>query len=84
MTVGAAWPSAAGDDGAALRPTGHAGVDAVLGRAAEVAGLPVAEHPRRFEELHAALAAELDAEPGAVPSGLAPRPRSGQEEAGPR
>lgn len=84
MTGGAAPPPATGEDGAALRPTGHAGVDAVLERAAEVAGLPVAEHPRRYEALHAALAAELDAEPGAVPAGLVPRPRSGREEAGPR
>ncbi|GAB2600563.1 hypothetical protein GCM10009696_02450 [Kocuria himachalensis] len=84
MTADAGLPHAAGDGGAALRPTGHAGVDAVLDRAGELERLPVAEHPGRYEELHAALVAELDAEPGTVPAGLVPRPRTGQEEAGPR
>lgn len=84
MTGDAEPPHAAGNDGAALRPTGHARVDAVLDRAGELQRLPVAEHPGRYEELHAALVAELDAEPGTVPAGLVPRPRSGQEEAGPR
>ena len=74
----------AGDDGAALRPTGHARVDAVLERAGALEARPVEEHPGRYEELHAALVAELDAEPGTVPAGLVPRSRSGQEEAGPR
>ncbi|MEX5299360.1 hypothetical protein RCG67_11335 [Kocuria sp. CPCC 205292] len=73
-----------GEDGAALRPTGHHGVDAVLERAVELETLPVAEHPGRYEELHAALVAELEAEPGTVPAGLVPRPGTGQEEAGPR
>ena len=88
MTADAGLPHAAGDGGAALRPTGHAGVDAVLDRAGELERLPVAEHPGHYEELHAALVAELDAEldaePGTVPAGLVPRPRTGQEEAGPR
>lgn len=74
----------AGPDGAALLPTGHARVDAVLERAAELELLPVAEHPGRYEALHAALAAELDAEPGTVPAGLVPGTRTGREEAGPR
>ncbi|MFF0988694.1 hypothetical protein [Kocuria nitroreducens] len=83
--TGHAEPShAAGDDGAALRPTGHAGVDAVLDRAGELERLPVTEHPGCYEELHAALVAELDAEPGTVPAGLVPHRRTGQEEAGPR
>lgn len=61
-------------------PTGHARVDAVLDRAAELELLPVAEHPARYEELHAALVAELSAEPGTVPAGLPPDegPGSGQ------
>ncbi|GAA1752900.1 hypothetical protein [Kocuria aegyptia] len=84
MSRDAEPPRAAGHDGAALRRTGHARVDAVLDRAGELEGLPVAEHPGRYEELHAALVAELDAEPGAVPAGLVPRPRTGQDEAGPR
>lgn len=84
MTADAGPPHAAGDGGAALRPTGHAGVDAVLDRAGELERLPVAEHPGRYGELHADLVAELDAEPGTVPAGLVPRPRTGQEEAGPR
>ncbi|MEX5296826.1 hypothetical protein QYM41_16235 [Kocuria sp. CPCC 205268] len=84
MTGGADPAHAAGTDTAALRPTGHAGVDAVLRRAGELDALPVAEHPARFEELHAALVAELEAEPGAVPAGLVPGTRTGQEGAGPR
>lgn len=68
-------------------PTGHARVDAVLDRAAELDLLPVAEHPARYEELHAALAAELTAEPGTLPAGPVPGggavPRgSGQEQGG--
>jgi hypothetical protein len=84
VTGDAEAPHPAAGDGPALRPTGHARVDAVLGRAGELEGLPVAEHPGRYHELHAALVAELDAEPGTVPAGLVPRPRTGQEEAGPR
>ncbi|MFI7482980.1 hypothetical protein ACH9EU_11265 [Kocuria sp. M1R5S2] len=53
--------------------TGHERVDAVLARAAELDTAEVAEHPRLHEELHAALAAELDAEPGTVPPGPVPR-----------
>lgn len=66
-------------------PTGHARVDAVLDRAAELDLLPVAEHPARYEELHAALVAELKAEPGTVPAGLLPggRPGPGQSRQGP-
>ena len=64
MTGGAGAQRPAGDDGPALRPTGHARVDA-----------------GRYDELHAALVAELDAEPGTVPAGLVPRPGTGQEEA---
>lgn len=55
-----------------LRPTGHARVDAVLAGAAGLAGAPVAEHAARYEAVHAALVAELNAEPGTVPSGLLP------------
>lgn len=55
-----------------LRPTGHARVDAVLAGAAGIAGIPVAEHAARYEDVHAALLAELDDEPGAVPAGLVP------------
>ncbi|MEX5269049.1 hypothetical protein [Kocuria sabuli] len=70
-------------------PTGHARVDAVLDRAAELDLLPVAEHPARYEELHAALVAELSAEPGTVPAGLLPGGgpgpgQSGQGSSGPR
>jgi hypothetical protein len=81
VTGGTGAQRPAGDDGAALRPTGHARVDAVLDRAGELEALPVAEHPGRYDELHAALVAELDAEPGTVPAGLVPRPGTGQEEA---
>lgn len=84
MTGHAEPPHAGGDEGAALRPTGHARVDAVLERAGELEELPVSEHPGRYDELHAALVAELDAEPGAVPAGLVPRPQAGQAEAEPR
>ena len=55
-----------------VRPTGHDRVDAVLARAAELDARPVAEHATLYDELHAALVAELDAEPGAVPAGLVP------------
>ncbi|MFF0943414.1 hypothetical protein ACFYE2_04200 [Kocuria sp. CPCC 205300] len=70
-------------------PTGHARVDAVLDRAAELDLLPVAEHPARYEELHAVLVAELSAEPGTVPAGPAPgggpgAGPSGQGPSGPR
>lgn len=68
-------------------PTGHARVDAVLDRAAELDLLPVAEHPARYEELHAALVAELSAEPGTVPAGPVPDGgpgQSGQGQSGPR
>ncbi len=68
-------------------PTGHARVDAVLDRAAELDLLPVAEHPARYEELHAALVAELTAEPGTVPAGPVPGGgpgQSGQGQCGPR
>lgn len=58
-----------------VRPTGHTRVDALLARAAELDTTPVAEHPGRYEELHAALVAELDAEPGTVPADLVPRSR---------
>lgn len=61
-----------------VRPTGHARVDALLARAAELEAMPVGEHPARYEELHTALVAELDAEPGPVPAGPAPRPRPGR------
>jgi hypothetical protein len=71
-------------DAGTTSPTGHTRVDAVLGRAAELDGLPVAEHPGRYEELHAELVAELNAEPGAVPAGLVPGGRAGQEQSGPR
>lgn len=69
-------------------PTGHARVDAVLDRAAELDLLPVAEHPARYEELHAALAAELSAEPGTVPAGPLPAEgpapgQGGQGQSGP-
>ncbi|MFI7494187.1 hypothetical protein ACH9D2_05615 [Kocuria sp. M4R2S49] len=84
MTGRAELPPAAGGGGATLRPTGHAGVDAVLQRAGDLETLPVSEHPGRYEELHAALVAELEAEPGTVPAGLVPHPRTGQEEAEPR
>lgn len=84
MTGGAEERRAAGIDGAALRPTGHPRVDAVLDRAGALEALPVAEHPARYDELHAALVAELDAEPGTIPAGLVPVPGTGQEEAGPR
>ncbi|WP_298586979.1 hypothetical protein [uncultured Kocuria sp.] len=84
MTGPAEPPHAAEEAGEALRPTGHPRVDAVLERAGELDMLPVAEHPGRYEELHAALVAELDAEPGTVPAGLVPPSRTGREEAGPR
>jgi hypothetical protein len=64
--------------------TGHARVDAVLERAAELDALPVAEHPERYEQLHADLVAELNAEPGTVPAGLVPGPQAGQEQNGSR
>ena len=65
-------------------PTGHDRVDAVLARAAALDGLPVAEHPGHYEALHAALVAELDADPVGVPAGRAPRPDTAPEEDGPR
>jgi hypothetical protein len=66
------------DSGAhALRPTGHDRVDAVLARAAELDTADIAEHPRLYEELHAALASELDAEPGTVPADVVRRPDPG-------
>ncbi|MUN64972.1 hypothetical protein GMA12_17795 [Kocuria sediminis] len=71
-------------DAGTASPTGHARVDAVLERAAELDGLPVAEHPGRYEELHADLVAELNAEPGTVPAGLVPARQAGQEQNGPR
>ena len=64
-------------------PTGHDRVDAVLARVAALDGLPVAEHPGHYEALHAALAAELDAEPGAGPAVPAPRPDTAPGEGGP-
>lgn len=67
-----------------VQPTGHARVDAVLSRAAELTGIPVAELPGHYEDLHAALVAELDAEPAAVPGGLLPRPGGEPESGGPR
>lgn len=67
-----------------VSPTGHARVDAVLERTEELDRLPVAEHPGRYEELHAALVAELDAEldaePGALPAGPAPERTPGREQ----
>lgn len=76
--------NAPGTEGAALRPTGHARVDAVLERAAELEALPVPEHPGRYEVLHAALVAELDAEPGTEPAGPVPGTPTVQGEARPR
>lgn len=75
---------APGTESAALHPTGHARVDAVLERAAELERLPVAEHPAHYEVLHEALVAALDAEPGTVPSGLVPETPAVQGEAGTR
>ncbi|GEO96036.1 hypothetical protein [Kocuria turfanensis] len=71
-------------DAGTASPTGHARVDAVLERAAELDALPVAEHPGRYEELHADLVAELNAEPGTVPAGLVPGREAGQEQNGSR
>lgn len=68
-----ALPAESADGAPDLRPTGHARVDAVLAGAAGLAGTPVAEHAARYEAVHAALVAELNAEPGTVPSGLLPR-----------
>lgn len=55
-----------------VRPTGHDQVDAVLARTAELDAMPVAEHAGLYDELHAALVAELDTEPGTVPAGHVP------------
>ena len=55
-----------------VRSTGHDRVDAVLARTAELEAIPVAEHATVYDELHAALVAELDAEPSTVPGGLVP------------
>lgn len=60
-----------------VRPTGHAGVDSVLSRAAELEGIPVGEHPGRYEDLHAALVVELDAESGDPVPRRAGRPEDG-------
>lgn len=68
MSGDSAPQHASGTEGAALHPTGHARVDAVLERAAELELLPVPEHAGRYELLHAALVAELDAEPGTLPA----------------
>ncbi|MFI7582647.1 hypothetical protein ACH9DO_02510 [Kocuria sp. M1N1S27] len=75
---------APGTGSAVLHPTGHAQVDAVLERAAELELLPVAEHPAHYEVLHAALVAALDAEPGTEPAGPAPDTPALRGEAGPR
>ena len=67
-----------------VQPTGHDRVDAVLARAAELDAMPVAEHATVYDELHAALVAELDAEPGTVPGGLVPGKGAGQGADAPR
>jgi len=41
-------------------PTGHAGVDEVLGQLDELHGAPVADHVMVFEQVHAGLRRVLD------------------------
>jgi hypothetical protein len=74
----------AADGAPAVRPTGHARVDAVLARAAALAATPVAEHADLYEAVHAQLAAKLSAEPETVPAGPVPPPAGPARDAGER
>lgn len=70
-------------DAPPVRATGHERVDAVLARAAALDGLSVAEHPGHYEVLHAALLAELEAEPDSTLCGPAPLPGAESERGDP-
>jgi len=45
----------AGESGAAVEPTGEPRVDAAVRSLGELDGLPVAEHPGVFEQIHGRL-----------------------------
>jgi hypothetical protein len=67
-----AAPVAAGASNPATPATGEPRVDAALRLLERLPGLPVAEHPQLFEQVHAELSdvlGELDSGPGAGPVG---------------
>jgi len=67
-----------GESAAGARPgTGDARVDEAVDRLADLAGLPVAEHPAVFEYVHERLTealGDLDVRDPAGPGGHAPDP----------